>query len=536
MLLDGLPIEVTKTSRRMLLKGVGAALAIPMLESLMPRAARAQNATPAPLFVFAQTTHGRWQGSWYPRNAPLASVGANVRAARLANLPGPLGRSIGTSLDDLRNKVNLIQGMDFMSITGHDHYPYTAGGRTHFTDGDPRNFIPNFPWSIDAVLARSSVIYPSPASIPVLRLNPRVGGDSFSYDGLQADGFAVNPTATGRTLTDTWNTLARYITPGSMPQQQVDAAQVKRRFLVDQVLAQYRAVASSSKLSQDDKRSLSNYADHVQEVQRRLGAGTTTPPAPTAACAPITVNETTDNVAFNDRLADMLALAMACGITRIATYDLNWASCADATRSVGDDVWHGQDGVHSASNGAGFDNCARWTAQSVRVWGTIARKLDQLGLLDRAVCVYTSDMSSSVPNHHTCDIPVLTAGGLNGKLRTGEFISYHDTSRPLSNAVGGLLAAGNETPVNGQYQHYAGRRWNELLISIFRAAGLSPADYQRNGQTGFGEYDCTPRNGNQALCGSLTGDSHVHAAMIQYYRGATGSALPRDATLPYFYL
>ena len=39
-----------------------------------------------------------------------------------------------------------------------------------------------------------------------------------------------------------------------------------------------------------------------------------------------------------------------------------------------------------------------------------------------------------------------------------------------------------------------GRPYNELLISIMQAMGLTPEDYQRDGNTGFGDYIGPYRN------------------------------------------
>jgi hypothetical protein len=56
-------------------------------------------------------------------------------------------------------------------------------------------------------------------------------------------------------------------------------------------------------------------------------------------------------------------------------------------------------------------------------------------------------------------MPILTAGSAGGKLVTGEYIDF------------------------------GARLMNNLLITIFNVMGLSPADYERNGVVGFGDYE-----------------------------------------------
>jgi hypothetical protein len=54
-----------------------------------------------------------------------------------------------------------------------------------------------------------------------------------------------------------------------------------------------------------------------------------------------------------------------------------------------------------------------------------------------------------------------------------------------------IITAGNAGGqiVSGQYIDYGGRLMNNMLITVFAAMGLEPADYERNGVVGFGDYE-----------------------------------------------
>jgi hypothetical protein len=401
-------------------------------------------------------------------------------------------------------------------------WPFTASGRTQGSGG-AKSMSPHFHWSVDTVLAESTKIYPAPAPIPVLRLNPRVGGNSFSFTGSGPDGLAKRAPALGRTLADTWNAIGRFIgvAPQAGPAPR-DTAGTKRKFLVDQSLAELKAVVASPQLGGEDKVLLQNYVDDLQELQRRLATQAAAPsPAANVSCAAPNVQETDDNDVFNERLIDMMTLAMACGVTRIGTYDLNWQSCVSSAGAVGYGLFH--DAVHSA-HGGGFEKTVGWWRHALKKWGYMVRRLDRLGLLSRAAVVFTSDFASSTDGHYGVDMPILTAGTLGGKLRAGEWIDFRDMARPLSRATGGLIKNDSGQTSNGTVRRYGGRRINELWISLFTAAGLAPADYQRMGKTGFGEYDCVDPGADRCTATMV-------ASLLQYYR--TAYSQPQNATLPY---
>ncbi|MES2854791.1 MAG: DUF1552 domain-containing protein, partial [Bdellovibrionota bacterium] len=524
-----LPIVYDPISRRMFLRTAGAALAIPYLPSLLPRAEAAEA---LPCIVLTGATHGRWQGSWYPNGVALPSVGTNVRATKLSNITTGLGPVFGRDFDSLRNKMNIIQGLDFMSASQHDSQVYTASHRSHFKDGDVRNFIPVFPYTADVVLAKSSRFYTSRPKLDVLRLSPR-NFDRPGFEGVRGiDGLLANGQANylpvfGDTLLRTANYLNSFFSGGTSPTGPAPDV-IQRRFLVDRVLSEFKTVLGSSQISAKDKTALQNYTDHLTDVQRDLA--TTSAPGPALTCSPFTSpGETADNDVFNQRLIDMMVLALTCGITRIATYDLNWMACASTTGSVD---FHSTVGVHACSRPSGFDNMVNWNRYQMKNWRYIVTKMDQQGILDNSLVLFANEMSSSTPNHHGNDIPVLTAGSLGGKFRTGEFISYFNMSKRLATAQGEVFKIVNaDGTTSPSWNYYGGRRWNEMLVSMFKALGLNPADYERDGKTGFGAASCAVAAGaDPVMCGIENGDTYLHHRMNQYYVNDYKESL--NATLP----
>src|SRR5574342_1255895 len=88
------------------------------------------------------------------------------------------------------------------------------------------------------------------------------------------------------------------------------------------------------------------------------------------------------------------------------------------------------------------------------------READGRTLLENSFVYAGNELSD--PGHggsHLLGMPVITAGSAGGQLVTGQYIDF------------------------------GGRLLNNLLVTVFAVMGLEPADYERNGVVGFGDYE-----------------------------------------------
>ena len=517
---DSLPLVGSPFSRRMFLSGMGSSLAIPFLPSL----AFGQSAGGADLYyIFSNVTHGRIEIAWNPRNAVLNTVAANVKSKKLADINGPLGYLIGNRLDKYRSQVTMLQGLDAISNSDHYWFPWSASCPINPDD----KLTPLFPWSIDTVLAGSPKLYPTAPAIPVLRIDPKEASHTYSWAGKAANGNAIRNGATGKTIKDTWAYVSKGLNPSTGGGGgAVDPGPGRKKLLVDRFLSQTKAVISGRRISSEDKLTLQNFVDQLNEVEKRITPASA--PAQAAQCTPPNLTETTDNVAFNRRLIDIMTLAMACGLTRVAMYHLNWASSMSPTEDLGDRYFPNvHDDIHNFNNGGqAYLNQRLWWGNAIDHYAYMISKMDSYGLLNKSAIVFTSDMSSSTQSHHGCDMPVLCAGGLGGKLVQGELISFY--RQKMDSEQYGILA--EEGKAYQSVPRYSGRRYNEFLITLMAAAGLTPADYQRGGGTGFGTYDTCLPNGGTFACGANATD--INPQLMRYYQG-NGDG--RAVTLPYYF-
>ena len=165
-----------KLSRRQVLRGAGgAALAIPLLPSLLPRAIRAQSMSPR-RFVFVGSGYGRdidrghilvdgtSRSPWYP-HADATEIRDGVGITSLADINGFDGfvsPVFSEAWDDIRTKYTIVRGLDGMQISGNAHTSVLA---MTGSGGLPGGAV-GFGYSIDAVMEESSKVYPTPPIAP----------------------------------------------------------------------------------------------------------------------------------------------------------------------------------------------------------------------------------------------------------------------------------------------------------------------------------------------------------------------------------
>ena len=207
-----------RISRRTMLLGAGgAALAIPLLPSLLPRKSWAEAPTSHKRFVFVGAHYGRHIDSWYPE-MPMAQVTEGVRHASLMdarNTEGHISKILSDEWDALRGKVSLLRGLDGMDVRGDAHG--TAMALTG--SGNIEGHV-SFGYSLDVVLEESSVIYPEAPFVSALRTCPSGNRNPFSFSYSSATGTAQ----TLRPDYDPMETYLRLFHPDTLAKREARAA------------------------------------------------------------------------------------------------------------------------------------------------------------------------------------------------------------------------------------------------------------------------------------------------------------------------
>ena len=435
--------------RRMFLQGATALLAIPFLESLVSKTARAAPALGV-RYVQWVTDHGVVPSSFWPADAlrPTQSYSENgqivpdVRSRALGDIQGPMSAILGTNFDALRSKMNLLRGLNGIANDNWHNNCFPTTGANPTTDhGDA-----GFPYSVDVILENSGLVYPTPVATPALRLTPGVNSSykwgSFSWTKANGGPFRLPAhEATLAALTAAFPNTTMGTEPKKDPRAEL------RSQVTDMVMEDYRGVLRSPRLSSADKEQLNHYMELVSQVQKRIRAT-----APNCT-KPGQASETNFD-ALHKNAIDVTVAALLCGATKVVAYGAYQGSPS----SYDEETFHAWAHDDAAKHTTLQQYRYAKLADLVRAMDSVTEG-DGKTLLDNSVVFATNELSD--PGHgdnHLRDMPVMTFGSAGGRMKTGNYVDY--TRRP----------------------------YNNVLVSMFAAMGLGNADFERDGVVGFGGY------------------------------------------------
>ena len=420
-------------SRRTVLRGAGAVLALPFLEAMAPAAtAMAQTAaTPKPRFVGCFVPHGMAPGYWVPEKE-----GAGFEF-----------KFCFKPLEPYRDQVTIISGLHSRSAepppgaTGADHWvaaaflcankpKKTAGADVHAgTTIDQMiaekigqdNLMPSMQLAVEDPGANSSncgegyscaytntISWSTPTSPLPMELNPQVVFERMFGDGSTAE--------------------------------QRAARRKRDRSILDALTGSLSRLRND--VSADDRTRLDEYTEDVREIERRLQiAMKASTVAPADMPVPVGVPQT-----FDEHIKlqfDLLALAFKADITRVGTLlfarDLTgrtYPECEAPTLSFHGGSHHGEDPARIAEYSKLNQYHVKMIAYLVN---NLAKTQDGDGtLLDHSLVLYGSNMGDSNQHLHY-DVPHVLVGGLNGKLKGNRHLAYPSKTVPTGNLLLSLL-------------------------------------------------------------------------------------------------
>jgi hypothetical protein len=419
--------------RRTVLKGAGAALALPFLEAMVPAAtALAQTAAnPKPRFVGCFVPHGMAPGYWVPEKEgkeftypfcwkPLepfrdqATIMSGLHSRSAEPPPGVTGADHWVAAAFLcANKPKKTAGADVYAGTTIDQLIAQKIGQD--------NLMPSMQLAVEDPGANSSncgegyscvytntISWSSPTDPLPMELNPQVVFERMFGDGTTADQRASRRSR-DRSILDSLN--------GS--------------------LSRLRGQVSAS-----DKVRLDQYTENVHEIERRLQiAMKASTVAPTDMSVPVGVPQS-----FDEHIKlqfDLLALAFQADITRVGTLlfarDLTGRTYPESEApTLG---FHG--GSHHGEDPRRIDQYAKLNQYHVKMMAylveNLSKKQDGDGtLLDHSLVLYGSNMGNSNQHLHY-DVPHVVIGGLNGKHKGGKHIAFPSKTVPTGNLLLSIL-------------------------------------------------------------------------------------------------
>jgi hypothetical protein len=411
--------------RRTLLRGIGAAVALPLLQSMLP-AGRAAAATRRSRFACIYIPHGAIMNRWTP-----AGDGEALELSPSLRSLEPYRERL-TVVSDLR--LPLAYGDDASAGANH-----TRSSAVWITGARPETgATPRLGTSADQVAAAH---FGQDTPLPSLELSLEEGGLS-GGSGLSG---AYRNTIAWRTPTaplpmehNPQVVFERLFGDGSTATERA-SRRSEAASLLDSVLAETGTLSRS--LPSDDRARLERHLDDVREVERRIQlAGQRVSDDLPVPPKPAGVPEDFEQHA--KLMFDLLALAWAADLTRVATLMIaKEVSNAVYPASGINDPFHNLS--HHSEVPANIDRYARLNEYHTRA--TLAYFLGRLQstpdgdgtLLDHSLVLYGSGMSNSNQHDHE-PLPTLVAGGASGTLTGGRHVRAR-AGTPLANLLVALL-------------------------------------------------------------------------------------------------
>jgi hypothetical protein len=412
-------------SRRAVLRGAGATIALPLLSSMLP-AGTARGATPRSRLACIYIPHGAVMSRWTPAG----------------NGPGLELSPILRSLEPFRERLNVVSDLTLPLAYGEDASAganHTRSSAVWLTCAHPEaGATPHLGTSADQVAAQA---FGQDTPLPSLELSLEEGGLSggSGLSGAYRNTIAWRtPTAPLPMEVNPQVVFERLFGDGATAEQRAQR-RAQAASLLDSVLTD--AAALGRTLPGDDRARLERHLEDVREVERRIElAGSKVGADLEVPARPAGVPDDFEQHAH--LMFDLLALAWAADLTRVGTLMIaKEVSNAVYAASGINDPFHNLS--HHSEVPANIERYARLNAYHTTA--TLAYFLGKLratpdgdgNLLDHSLVLYGSGMSNSNQHDHE-PLPTIVAGGASGALAGGRHI-HAGTGTPMANLLVALL-------------------------------------------------------------------------------------------------
>ena len=435
--LTGKPIP-----RRTFVRGMGATVALPFLDAMVP-AGRIWRAAPGSntRLVAIEMVHG--------------AAGCNELGAKM-NLWSPaeygkafnLGTTALNALEPYRDYLTIISNTDAREaepITpkeiGGDHFRSSAVFLTHEHPKQTEGSDVHVGTSLDQIYAQR---FGQETPIPSLQLCienvDQAGGCAYGYACVYTDSISwASPTEPLPVIRDPRVAFEKLFGVGGSAAERAERRRT-RRSILDWVAGEMTSLKTS--LGAADRLRLDKYLEDIREVERRIqriearntsGEPRDIPEAPAGV---------PDSFAEHVQVMfDLQALAFAADITRVFSFKMGRDGSSRVYPESGSDrPFH--PASHHGGNEAGVKNFHLINKYHVAQLPYFLDKLKSIqendgNMLDKTMIIYGSPMGdSNLHNHRRC--PLFLVGHANGKLAGNLHIKAPDGT-PMANAMLSML-------------------------------------------------------------------------------------------------
>ncbi|MCB1086949.1 MAG: DUF1552 domain-containing protein [Verrucomicrobiae bacterium] len=386
-------------SRRTLLRGAGATIALPLLDAMRPVFARGEKANPVPRRLVAiQTNMGILPQFFFP-----TGEGSDYQASPYLEI-----------LKAHRKQMTVFSGVSLPGVTGgHQAERCFLTGTPHPERGGFRNWV-----SLDQQAAEhigNETRFPS-----LVLAMTNEGGKTLSYT---RSGAPIAPDKSPRKL------FEKLFVQGKPEEVEANVEALRQgRSLLDFVGDQTKRLNRS--LSKGDRQRMDQYFTSVRELEQRLHASEAweyRPKPVVSAKPPEDIDDAREFVRRTQLTLDVAKLALETDSSRLITLFIDTTVIHNITH-----------------HGNRPETLAELKGHEEKQFGALAGFLDQLSatkeaddtLLDRTMVLYGTCMGSA-NSHSNVNLPVLLAGG---GFKHGQHLAFdQENNYPLSQLYVSML-------------------------------------------------------------------------------------------------
>jgi len=398
-------------SRRKVLKGAGASIALPMLDAMIP-AASAQPAAKLRM-GFVYIPHGAVYNSWTPEQ-----TGRDFEMSKILS-----------SLSDFRDQMTVVSDLRNKPAESPDPHAITAGTwlRCVAPEGtdNPEDGI-----SADQFAAR---VLGNETPFPSLELSTN-GANGGSYSSTIA---FRTPTQPLPMENNPRKLYFRMFGQGETSEERASIAG-ETTSLLDLVMED--ASSLNKELGASDRILMSEYLESVREIEMQMQklaeqdlSDVDIPDAPVGIPGSFP--------AHLDLMYDLMALAYQADLTRVATFMSDREVSMRTYNHIGiSDAFHPLS--HHQDDPAKLDRLSRVQAWYASSFARFVNKLSDMpdvdgSVLDNSMILYGSCMANS--NLHNNDkVPSVILGKAGGRIKGGQHLKYAQDT-PLANLMHTML-------------------------------------------------------------------------------------------------
>ena len=412
-------------SRRTILRGAGAAIALPLLDAMIPALTAAQNTAAKTVRRLGVVYHpnGVVYENWLP-----TGVGSEFKFSRVL-----------TPLEKFRDRLVVVTGLadrqaEALGDGAGDHSrasgSYLTGVHVRKSDSQVLNGI-----SMDQIAART---FERDTQLSSLQLtvdaNSLVGSCDVGYSCAYSNTLSwLTPTLPLMSENDPRVVFERLFGASDSTDRRVREARLHEdRSILDSINDRVREL--QRKLGPADTTKVSDYLESLRAVERQIQKAE----EQSARELPDVTRPVGIPGSFEEHvelLYDLQVLAYQCDITRVITFMYGREQSARTYPQVGVPDPHHQLS-HHANDPEKLEKCTKIQVLHVEMFTKYLEKLAAVregdgSLLDSSVILFGSGLSNSDRHTHG-PLPTVVVGGGAGTIKGGRHLVYPDGT-PFSN-------------------------------------------------------------------------------------------------------